>query len=304
MQNASNQLPTVAVLMATFNGEKFISRQLDSILTQINVKTLLFINDDCSTDSTVSIIETYQKRYSNIHLLKSNQKFGSAARNFFDIIVSVKTIEADYYAFSDQDDIWFEDKLTSAIEAISANSVGGFSSDAIAYWPEEKRTALIKKSCPQTEVDFWFSGPGPGCTMVFPFDSFRKFQRFLSDNWRDVNEIAYHDWLVYAYFRHNKLGWCISEKARIYYLQHASNEIGANNGWRAFLKRGKLTLSGWYEKEQKKIFSVVTGSEEELITLGFITKNFISLRRSKTSSLFLSIFLLARLLVSSLSFNR
>ena len=96
----------VAVLMSTYNGEKYIRDQIDSILSQIKVNVTLFIRDDGSTDSTVKIITQYTEKYSNIKFwVGENIGVGNS---FMQLLYSL-TDEFDYYAFSDQDDIWLNE---------------------------------------------------------------------------------------------------------------------------------------------------------------------------------------------------
>ena len=99
----------IAILLATYNGQQFISQQIDSILNQTNTKWQLFISDDCSSDDTLEIIETYCRQYPNrITNLHNTKRFGNAKDHFFHMI---HTVEASYYMLSDQDDVWDEDKI-------------------------------------------------------------------------------------------------------------------------------------------------------------------------------------------------
>ena len=101
---------TVAVIMSTYNGEKYIMEQIDSILNQQGVNVELFIRDDGSKDATVNIIKEYEKAHSNVHLeAGSNLGF---RQSFIQELMRVKGYE--YYAFSDQDDYWEKEKLYQA----------------------------------------------------------------------------------------------------------------------------------------------------------------------------------------------
>ena len=104
---------TIAVLMSTYNGEKYIREQIDSILAQEGCSITLLVRDDGSTDSTVSILETYKAEgkldwYTGRNL--------GPAKSFLDLLMHSGT--ADYYAFSDQDDIWDPDKLAIAADCL------------------------------------------------------------------------------------------------------------------------------------------------------------------------------------------
>ncbi len=104
----------VAVLISTYNGEKYLAEQLDSILSQTYQNIEIVIRDDGSKDSTIAIIEGYQKKHSNI-LLEKGENVGFL-KSFFSLL---QFENADYYAFCDQDDIWVENKVELAVEALS-----------------------------------------------------------------------------------------------------------------------------------------------------------------------------------------
>ena len=114
-----NNYPNVAILLATYNGEKYLECQIDSIFNQIEVNCTLFISDDSSQDKTVDIIKKYQKEFGivNIILLDGPQK-GHCA-NFLSLIERIPD-DYDYYAYCDQDDYWKPDKLKSAIKILNS----------------------------------------------------------------------------------------------------------------------------------------------------------------------------------------
>lgn len=101
---------TVAVIMSTYNGKKYIREQIDSILNQQGVDVELFIRDDGSKDDTVNIIKEYEKAHSNVHL-EAGSNIGFR-QSFMQELMRVKGYE--YYAFSDQDDYWEKEKLYQA----------------------------------------------------------------------------------------------------------------------------------------------------------------------------------------------
>ena len=101
--------------MSTYNGEKYIDEQIDSVLAQKNVRVDLLIRDDGSKDETVRIIKRYCEKFDNIKFYEGpNLK---PARSFLNLIETAE-LNYDYYAFCDQDDVWHEDKLYQAIEKI------------------------------------------------------------------------------------------------------------------------------------------------------------------------------------------
>ena len=95
----------VIVLMSTYNGEKYIKQQVDSILNQENVSVELVVRDDGSNDNTISILKEYEKAGKLIWYTGDNK---GAAYSFFDLMEYAKNRYDDYcyFALSDQDDIW------------------------------------------------------------------------------------------------------------------------------------------------------------------------------------------------------
>ena len=82
-----NKSPKVQILLATYNGEKFLPEQLDSIVNQEYKLWEILIHDDGSVDNTMSILKKYQKNYpKNIKLLIDQKIFSSASKNFFHLI--------------------------------------------------------------------------------------------------------------------------------------------------------------------------------------------------------------------------
>ena len=106
----------VAVLLSTYNGARYLREQIDSILNQKDVNVLLYIRDDRSTDDTPKILKEYE-HHENLSA-RYAENVGAPA-SFMDLVRTVP-LEADYYAFADQDDIWQSEKLIRATDAIRA----------------------------------------------------------------------------------------------------------------------------------------------------------------------------------------
>lgn len=107
----------VAILLATYNGEKYLSAQLDSILNQTYKNFDLYISDDGSTDDTLEILHKYELENSNIKILeRNNYDLHGAKENFLYLL---KSVDSEIYLFADQDDVWDEchvEKLVSCYE--------------------------------------------------------------------------------------------------------------------------------------------------------------------------------------------
>ena len=173
--------PRVAVIMATYNGESYITEQLASIESQVDVKITLFVSDDCSSDSTIDRITEFINRddcYIDAIFLNSSRRFGSATLNFLEALKQTPVSEFEYVCFSDQDDIWLPNKLSVAISKMKATSSCGYSSNVIGWDYIHCKSFLVRKDCNQTPYDFMFQGCGPGCSMVLDSDSSSKLVSF------------------------------------------------------------------------------------------------------------------------------
>ena len=101
----------ISVCMATYNGEKYLKDQLDSILKQIQSSDEVIISDDGSSDSTRDIIEEFQKEYKNIYLVDGSKR--GVQKNFEN---ALKHAKGDILFLSDQDDIWVEGKVDRVLK--------------------------------------------------------------------------------------------------------------------------------------------------------------------------------------------
>ena len=154
-------MTSVAVLMSTYNGEKYLKEQIDSILEQEGVNVRLYVRDDGSSDRTCSILEDYSNKFENISYYKGERNLGSCG-SFFELMS--KRYYEDYYALADQDDIWDEDKLKIAVDKLEMND-----NNAIALYYANQRVVdsrgdFIRVSHPKPMV--------PGARYSFLADVF------------------------------------------------------------------------------------------------------------------------------------
>ena len=103
----------IIVVLSTYNGERFLKRQLDSIFEQEGVNVTCYLRDDCSKDGTVDLARKYSKAYDLI--VETGDNLGHQ-RSFMKALHDAP--EGDFYAFADQDDIWFPKKLKNAVEKL------------------------------------------------------------------------------------------------------------------------------------------------------------------------------------------
>ena len=103
----------VVIFMCTKNGAAFLRQQLDSIADQTHTNWVLYVSDDGSTDETTEILREFEKKHHQATFIRTGPREGACA-NFLSL-ANDPTIVADYFAFSDQDDIWHENKLRRAL---------------------------------------------------------------------------------------------------------------------------------------------------------------------------------------------
>ncbi len=162
-------MSTVAVLMSTYNGEKYIREQLDSIFAQKNIKVKLFVRDDGSTDNTINILEEYARAYS-VEIVLDGENVGPGESFMRLVYKYANEPDIEYYAFADQDDIWLNDKLSIAVQNIMKSEGGRPTLDSFNQFlyidgenkgirhKEPQRTDLISHITKNTIA---------GCTFVF-----------------------------------------------------------------------------------------------------------------------------------------
>ncbi len=111
---------TAVILLSTYNGEKYLAAQLDSIISQHFQDWLLIIRDDGSNDSTIAIINHYKQKDNRI-VFHKDEKGNLGADNSFAELLMIAP-ESNYYSFADQDDVWEANKLTLAITTLQAQN--------------------------------------------------------------------------------------------------------------------------------------------------------------------------------------
>ncbi|MGR9045080.1 MAG: glycosyltransferase [Gammaproteobacteria bacterium] len=268
----------IAVLLAAYNGMRWIAEQVESILNQKGVEIHLFISVDLSVDGTQEWCEALCQKDSRVVVLEDSGRLGSAAKNFFRLIKDVDFSGFDFVALADQDDIWLEDKLVTACTKIRRNHVDAYSSNVMAFW-ENGSKLLIDKAQSQRRFDYLFEAAGPGCTYVLRTRPLLGFKESVISQWSLANQIVLHDWLIYAYFRANGYDWLIDPGYKMLYRQHHENLVGINEGWKAGIKRLRLLTSGWYKRQVRCIADFVGAKAFDFGSRLDVIKNISHLRR-------------------------
>lgn len=213
------------VLLGTYNGEKYLREQIDSILNQKGVEIFLKVSDDKSTDKTVEILREYAEKYENVSysVNETNKNF---TYNFIDLLFSCSD-EYDYYAFSDQDDFWLEDKIAKAIEKIEEKGETEkgalYCSNLVVVDEKLNKISMqedesIYKTSPKT---YLYENIATGCTVVFDKKFFNHALKYYPQN------IRLHDYWLFLVAVYTA-DYIYDFNGYILYRQHGNNQIGTN----------------------------------------------------------------------------
>lgn len=227
--------PAIAILMCTFNGGRFLREQFDSFETQSLTDWVLYISDDGSTDTTLQIIDEYQSRWGARRLICFEGPRAGFAQNFLSLIRR-SAVNADYFAFSDQDDVWLEDKLSRALSALQ-------------HLPPERpnlycsRTRLVDETGSVIGHSPLFHKPPSffnalvqsiaGANTMLINDSARRILKQVPPS---MGVVA-HDWLTYLLVSGCGGQVIYDPQPSLDYRQHGNNLIGSQTTWRDRVRR-------------------------------------------------------------------
>lgn len=252
----------ITVLMSTYNGEKYLKEQLDSILSQENVDLLIFIRDDGSNDSTLEILNEYKKRYANIEFYSGTNV--GCAKSFYQLVLEAP--KSEYYAFADQDDVWDTNKLYEAITKIRNIPAITPSLYFSTIRPVDKELNII----PYKKRDLLAPSFGialtqaiaPGCSYVFNRKLLDEFKRLGIEN------VDIHDWSLFRVATALNAYVYYDSTPHFSYRQHENNLIGSQHSLLGhWIGRFKRIFSKDYQnirsKMAKRIISVYYDSMDE-----------------------------------------
>lgn len=256
--------PSVAILLAVYNGAAYCEAQLTSILWQCGVDVHVYARDDGSSDRSPEILREWASRHPSRITIVDNEgvSTGSANGNFFKLLVAINPEHYDYVAFADQDDIWAPHKLSRAIARLVEEGAEGYSSDLIAYDAAGRKAWVLQKAGRSADLDYLFQGASAGCTYVLTrraailtAEVMARAPAFCKD--------PSHDWIIYALCRSRGLKWTRDTAAEILYRQHGANQYGAKRGANELLAKLKVMRSSWYRDHILWLRHVVANSTEE-----------------------------------------
>lgn len=224
---------TTLILMATYNGARFLSEQLESLISQTEPDWRLLVRDDGSSDKTLDILAQASSRDPRIELLLEGGGRKGSAGNFTELLGAAAAHRAEYFALCDQDDVWQPDKLTMELAALyTLESEFGRNCPLVVHsdlevTDESMRTRhsslmdfqLIRHPADMHPLTLVAQNHAVGCTMLFN-------RALLELAWPSPGNVHMHDWWLalcaeFAGARH------YLPRPLVRYRQHGSNVVGA-----------------------------------------------------------------------------
>lgn len=220
---------SLAILLATYNSEKYLREQIDSLFCQTYKEWTLFIHDDGSTDATLSIVNEYLSLHDNIVVLDFPPT-GGAKSNFMQMLACV---DADYYMFCDHDDVWLNTKVEKTFNSMKeAENVYGDCPIIV-----HSDLFVVDQNLKIVHPSFWkYEGIYPkdirsfgmlsafnlatGCTMMIN----SRAKEVTPD---DCKEALMHDSWITAAVLWAKGKVIEIPQSLVYYRQHGNNCLGA-----------------------------------------------------------------------------
>ncbi|MGL4338970.1 MAG: glycosyltransferase [Rhodoglobus sp.] len=252
----------IVVLLATFNGRRWLPEQMASILGQQGVEVRVVALDDGSTDGTVDWLDGLAASEPRVLRLATENASGSSAANFFRLITRAEIADDELIAFADQDDIWMPGKLERQARLITEKAADAVSSNVTSFTPDGKRT-LIRKDHAQRRFDYLLQGPGPGSTFLITPRLFALVRQQVQRNPGLTARIDYHDCFIYVVARAQQWHWFIDPESTVDYRQHQDNVIGANVGLGSAMARLRLIGERWHRRQAVAMCELAIGIARE-----------------------------------------
>lgn len=238
--------PSVAILLCIYQGKNYLEEQLESIGKQTHKNWKLYVSEDGDCEESRRIIEKFSNKFEagRIRIVKGPQE--GFAKNFLSLTCD-PTIEAEFFAFSDQDDIWHINKLQTAIRLLNRTN-----NEIPALYCS--RTVIVDRVNKEIGLSPLFSKApsfanalvqniGGGNTMLFN----KKARGIALQVGKDVPVVA-HDWWMYLLVSGCEGNVIYDPNPSLRYRQHESNIVGCNIGWAARFYRIYLLLRGRFKE--------------------------------------------------------
>ena len=251
----------VVILMCTYNGAAFLKEQLDSLAAQTHSDWRLIVSDDGSRDDTLTILSDYQHRWGANRLEIRQGPRQGFCQNFLSLSCD-PTITGPFFAFCDQDDVWLNDKLTTALTHLQ----GGDPTVPHLYCGRTIYVHDNLKVCghsprflfPETFRNALVQSIAGGNTMVF-----NEATKHLLEVW-GPQSVPSHDWWLYLLVSGVGGEVHYDEHPQVLYRQHPNSLVGGNQSIRANLKRAWGLLRGRFRQWNSQNIAALVRHESHL----------------------------------------
>lgn len=251
---------TVSILLACYNGEKYIAAQIDSVLSQSYRDFTLYISDDGSRDETLKIINGYATKDSRIKILPQHKPNKSACRHFLHML---QKVSSDIYLFCDQDDVWLPGHVSELVDRYSKLDESARLKPVLVHGDltvVDGNLNVISESCikymnlpfkPKQRHFYFIQNNVTGCVALIN-DSLRKYVFNEEQNlFANVEKIPMHDMFFASIASEFGLIECVQKPLELY-RQHGSNVAGAQSGKNLVHYIRKLFRFGEYKSQLEK----------------------------------------------------
>lgn len=256
-----NQDETIEILMATYNGEKYISEQIDSIINQTYKNWKLLIRDDGSKDKTLEILKEYQKKDKRINILRDTKGNLGFVKNFEELL---KNSSEEFVMFSDQDDYWLENKIEKYIEILENLDEEKLREPLLIHSNSfvcNKKLNILKKKFVDSKVALQYGGNRYFFAYFVQGSTTLINRKLIGLGLPFLRSVTLHDryFHLLVEFFGNRV---FIDESLTKYRQHSNNEIGAKSSVvkkilmkRYFDERDRnliLDINEKYKNKQKK----------------------------------------------------
>ena len=237
--------PRITILLCTYNGARYLQAQLDSYLAQSYPHWDLWVSDDGSHDETRALLAQFGEAQKGRHKVTviDGPKQGST-RNYLSLLCHPDLPDTGPVALSDQDDVWFPDKLARAVDGLSrGGACTAYGGQSLHTTPELK---VIGRSHPPARPPSFANALTQNILSGHSLCLSAGALRLMREVGVPAQDLAYHDWFLYQLVTGAGGDVVIDPQPVLYYRQHADNVMGAHQGVRASLHRARLILSHRY----------------------------------------------------------
>lgn len=281
----------IAILLSTYNGEKYITEQLQSLLNQPLQAFTIYIRDDGSVDNTLKICQRFRQLNPSKIVITEDNKGNIGARRSFEALLC--SIESTYYMFCDQDDVWLSHKVSDSLEFFESKLIDDdkpmlIYTDAMIVDSElaVMHASLINYQGKNPNLTFKnsiFNGVALGCTIFFNY-ALREVacpiseHAVMHDSWITkvaitVGEVHYLEVPTIQYRQHDNNVYGLKKSKFLEKLKFSKQTITNSRGYLVYKETVEILDRFSYSEEQIQLEKILQSSRNSIIVIAFLLKN-------------------------------